>query len=99
MKILSITPLGSQVYAVRDSLHKTRTVSLRAFEWNGSCDCPTFTDCCKPLLDLGSEKRWRCDHIIAARQWMMEHEMPKVLKELEDENIVVLPEFDSAAQG
>lgn len=93
MKITSIEYHGSQVFTVTQvpshpACVRTFTVDLRAANWNGTCTCQTFTDCCAFLLQFDSKKRQRCDHILAARQWFMEHEVPKLLA---DENILVLP--------
>lgn len=102
VKIVSIRSIGPQVYAVSlppipgGTAAPDLTVNLRAFSWNGSCDCGTFTGCCEPLLIAGARKRWRCEHINAARQWFMEHELPRMISELENANpIIVLDEYEA----
>jgi hypothetical protein len=96
-----ITPQGSQAYTVKDAtpgrLPETFMVALRAFDWNGSCTCRTFTDVCAYLLCHG-EGRQRCDHILAARAWAMEHEFPE-MAELADKNIIRMPRYENNMEG
>jgi hypothetical protein len=98
--IIAIEPLGQQVYTVKvECLHpaclpEAFTVSLREKDWNGSCTCSTFADCCSFLLAKNPKKRSRCDHIVACRMWFMEREAPKLIEESES-RIVVLPDYES----
>jgi hypothetical protein len=93
MKILSVQPLGSQIYAVTDSSPSKATVDLKAHGWNGSCNCPAFTECCAVLLSA-TKKRWRCDHINAVRQWVMENEFPSLVEQAE--KIITLTDYANA---
>lgn len=94
-RILAINPTSRpQVYAVRDAT-QTVTVDLRAAGWNGSCTCDTYQQVCRFLLRHNPKQRQRCDHLLAARQWAMEHEFPELVGA--EENIVVLPEYEAAA--
>lgn len=98
MKITSVEYHGSQVFTVTQVPSHPACVSkfsvdLRAANWNGSCTCQTFTEVCSYLLRVNPTKRQRCDHIIAARQWFMENEVPKLLT---DENFVLLPDCSVA---
>lgn len=87
----TITPLGSQCYTVVDSSHAVCTVDLRAFARNGGCTCDTFTRCCRFLL-ARTDKPWRCEHIMACRDYAFETEywalvdhMEKVIELTPDE--------------
>lgn len=101
LSIRLIEPVGSQVYSVvMERLHPAclpdiYTVSLRAFGWNGSCTCGAFTGCCEYLLKHDPANRHRCDHIHAARQFFMEHEMPRLMAEFEHSKIIVLPPYEN----
>lgn len=84
-----IKPLGRQLYLC-DGFH----VDLRAFDWNGSCTCPTFAGCCRFVLERqviarDQGKRWRCDHVLATRAWVMETIFPAIVEE--QEKIIELP--------
>ena len=75
MTILSITPLGSQCFTVADSTPANHHVDLREYARNGSCTCNVFMSCCRHLLKLQKvDKAWRCDHILAARDFAFETE-------------------------
>lgn len=88
MRILSVTPIGSQCFTVADSSPATYTVDLRAFGRNGSCTCNTFLRCCKPLLKT-TDRPWRCDHILAARDHAFETEFWALIDQ--QEKIIELP--------
>lgn len=91
-RILSINPIGiPQSYAVTDAT-QTVMVGLRDFAWNGSCTCDTFQTVCMFMLQSNPKKRQRCDHILASRQWMLEHEVPALM----ENNIVVMPNYEAA---
>ena len=65
---VTINPIGDHCYQV-DGF----TVSLAEYARNGSCTCHTFQKCCKYLL-ARTDKPWRCDHILAARDYAFETE-------------------------
>lgn len=95
MKILSIQSLGSQRFTVvTDSTPSVATVNLRAFDWNGGCSCRVFRLCCRFVLKHQgqSEKRQRCEHILAVRQWVMENIYPRMIEDAE--KIVTLTPTD-----
>lgn len=85
---MTIKPISRRVYAVKSSPNDKQTVDAAAFDWNGSCTCGTFTGCCLPLL-VTTRKRWRCPHILAVREWIMEHEYPEMIER--SEKIIELP--------
>lgn len=91
MKIFALTTHGPGFYFAQVSPVEWHTVDLRAFNGNGSCTCATFYGCCKFLLQHQGEsgKRWRCDHILAVRDWVMEHEVPALIERTE--KIVEMP--------
>lgn len=97
VKITSITPLGSGIYSVVSSPHEKHTVDLRALSGNGACTCATFTDCCAFLIQQQrGAKRWRCDHILAVRLWVLEHEYPTLIERTE--KIIEMPTaYDATA--
>lgn len=84
--IPTINPIGPLTYRVAMS-GEVHTVRLGAFSGNGSCDCSTFTGCCQFLLEHGSQRYTRCDHILAARQVFEANRTA--------EKIVLVPEFQS----
>lgn len=86
VKIFALVKQGPGFYFVQVSPVEWHTVDLRAFKGNGSCTCTVFHGCCKFLLEHGSTKRWRCDHILAARDWMLENEVLA-----SDEKIIEMP--------
>lgn len=62
----------------------SHTVDVRAWQWNGSCTCLTFTGCCLYLLtNQRISRRQRCDHINAVRAWIIEHEYPTLIEATE----------------
>lgn len=78
MALTTITALGSGRYAV-NTAGVRHTVDVRAWRYNGDCTCPTFTGCCLYLLtNQRDSRRQRCDHTLAVREWIMEHEWPSL---------------------
>lgn len=88
--ITAVTSFGSGIYEVVSSPNEKHTVDLRAYSLNGSCTCSVFTGCCAPIMQYQrGGKRWRCDHINAVRQWVMEYEYPDLIDRTE--KIIELP--------
>lgn len=96
-KITSITPLGSGVYSV-SSPNEQHTVDIGAYGWNGSCTCRVFTACARFILkhqgESESRESTRCDHILACREFAMEHEYPLLIERAE--KIIELPTSQTA---
>lgn len=81
---MKITSQGSGVY--RADGH---TVDVRAWQWNGSCTCLTFTGCCLYLLTNQQKPRHqRCDHIEQVHKWIMNNEYPVLIEA--NEKIITL---------
>lgn len=92
MTISAINPLGSQCFTVLVSSPATQryTVNLRAFSRNGSCTCATFTGFCKFVLKHQEKDRpWRCPHILAVRDYVMDNGYWDLVDQVE--KIIELP--------
>lgn len=75
-----VTPLGSGRFTVDVSKRERHTVDVRSLNWNGECDCATFKEYCLFMLlhqdQKHRERRQRCAHILAVREWIIENEYP-----------------------
>lgn len=74
---------------VKSNSYLYEKVDLSAYNWNGSCTCAAFEFCCRPRLMHHSRNAHeniedaRCDHILQAREWVMDNEFPEMVKRLE----------------
>lgn len=91
-----VTPRGSQLFTVNVISRvrvKTYRVDLKAFGWNGSCNCAAFKGCAKFVLEhpsySGDREATQCDHILAALAWVSTNEYPALIERTE--KIIDLP--------
>lgn len=96
MTRMVVTARGSQRFTVNVISRvrvKTYKVDLRAFGWNGSCNCAAFRGCAKFVLEhpsySGDREETRCAHILAALAWVSTNEYPDLIERTE--KIIELP--------
>lgn len=54
-------------------------VDLQAYGWTGQCGCMDFATRHGPKAAAGERgQRLRCKHIVTAREWFLEHVLPKL---------------------
>lgn len=94
--MIHVSPLGGTVYSLRSG-GRLFTIDLAAHDGNGSCTCPIFINGCLPVL--GRAEFTRCDHILLAREYLIENIIRAGLEEPRRGKIVPMVEEQRRVVG
>ena len=82
MKLLVVRDAKDPVIYTVNDRDEVFLVNLTDHNLNGSCTCAAFSSCIH-RLESGTTRRIRCRHIVAAREYALDHSLREHRKALE----------------